>query len=332
MNTFGRAFRIHIFGESHGAGLGVCVDGCPAGVRLDADDFLPDLARRRSGARGTTPRTESDTPKIVSGVYRNCTTGSPITILFANENVRSGDYSEFAATPRPGHADFTGGRKYKGFNDPAGGGHFSGRVTLGLVAAGVIAKRVIAPVSVEAWLAEAGGSTDVDAAVDAAIAAHDSVGGIVEGRVAGCPVGWGEPFFDGVESLAAHILFSIPAVKGVEFGAGFAAARMRGSEHNDAFATAVGETSTNNAGGINGGISNGNEITFRLAVKPTSSIGRAQQTLNFDSGRIEELRVKGRHDSCIALRVPVIAEAAMAVTLADLKMLSFGGIGIWGSE
>ena len=321
MNTFGKIFRVHIFGESHGAGLGVCIDGCPAGMSLSPDDFTNDLTRRKSGAKGTTPRVESDIPKILSGVHKGFTTGSPVVILFGNENIRSSDYAGFAAMPRPGHADFTGHSKYKGFNDPAGGGHFSGRVTLGLVAAGVIAKKVIAPISVEAVVAEVGGNDDIASAIRTAMANNDSVGGIVSGRISGNVVGLGEPFFDGVESVVSHILFAIPGIKGVEFGAGFAAARMRGSEHNDTFLSGDGATGTNNAGGINGGISNGNDITFRIAVKPTASIGRAQQSYNFANRRIEAIRIAGRHDTCIALRMPVIAEAAAAIALADLKLI-----------
>ena len=321
MNSFGRIFRVHIFGESHGAGVGVCIDGCPAGIALAADDFASDIARRKSGAKGSTPRIETDKPEILSGVHKGFTAGSPIIIMFANSNTRSADYSAFATMPRPGHADFTGHVKYRGFSNPAGGGHFSGRITAGLVAAGVIAKKIIAPANVAATLDEAGGKTDIPAAVETALAENDSIGGIVSCRISGVPVGWGEPFFDSVESVLAHILFAIPAIKGVEFGAGFAAARMRGSEHNDVFVSASGATKTNNAGGINGGVSNGNDITFRVAVKPTSSIARSQETFNFETQQTEELSVQGRHDACIALRMPVIVEAAASIALADLKMI-----------
>ncbi|MDR2562767.1 MAG: chorismate synthase [Prevotellaceae bacterium] len=325
MNTFGRIFRIHIFGESHGAGIGVCIDGCPAGIKIAEDDFVSDLARRRSGALGTTPRSESDEPKILSGIARGMATGSPIVVVFENQNIRSSDYADVSISPRPGHADYTSSRKYNGFNDLSGGGHFSGRITLGLVVAGVIAKKIIDPIKVEASVAEVGGLKDINAAVSAALAEQDSVGGIIEGRVSGCPIGLGEPFFDSVESMISHLLFSIPGVKAVEFGSGFAAARMRGSEHNDAIITAFGDTATNNAGGINGGISNGNEITFRLAVKPPSSIARPQQSYNFELCSVEEMRITGRHDACIALRIPVIAEAAAAIALADLNLIQLAG-------
>lgn len=322
MNSFGHVFRVHIFGESHGEGAGVCIDGCPAGIPLVLDDFGDDLRRRKSGAKGTTPRVEPDMPEIVSGVYRNHTTGAPITIIFRNENTRSSDYDRLIAMPRPGHADFTGHKKYGGYNDPRGGGHFSGRLTLGIVAAGVVAKKIIAPVHVAAQLVEAGGSSDIQQKIAEAIAEHDSVGGLIHCRINNLPVGLGSPFFDGLESMLAHILFAIPAVKGVEFGAGFAAAAMKGSQHNDCFIDASGKTLTNNAGGINGGISNGNEITINIAVKPTSSIGKEQTTFNFESQKLETLNIGGRHDVCIALRVPVVAEAAAAIALADFLCLN----------
>ena len=321
MNTFGRKFRIHIWGESHGESIGVNIDGCPAGIQLSETDLMPDLVRRKSGARGTTLRTESDKPHIISGLYNGYTTGAPITIMFLNQNTRSSDYSQFTAVPRPGHADFVASKKYEGFNDPRGGGHFSGRVTLGLVVAGVIAKKIINPVNVTATLIEVEGSADISQAVEKALQNEDSVGGIIACTATDMPIGLGEPFFDSLESVLAHGLFSIPAIKGVEFGAGFDAAKMLGSEHNDAFISANGKTATNNAGGINGGISNGNDLVFRVAVKPTSSIGKMQQTFNFEDNKINEFRVGGRHDACIALRMPVIVEALTAIVLADFTLL-----------
>ena len=321
MNTFGRKFRIHIWGESHGESIGVNIDGCPAGIQLSETDLIPDLVRRKSGARGTTLRTESDKPHIISGLYNGYTTGAPITIMFLNQNTRSSDYSQFTAVPRPGHADFVASKKYEGFNDPRGGGHFSGRVTLGLVVAGVIAKKIINPVNVTATLIEVEGSADISQAVEKALQNEDSVGGIIACTATDMPIGLGEPFFDSLESVLAHGLFSIPAIKGVEFGAGFDAAKMLGSEHNDAFISANGKTATNNAGGINGGISNGNDLVFRVAVKPTSSIGKMQQTFNFEDNKINEFRVGGRHDACIALRMPVIVEALTAIVLADFTLL-----------
>jgi chorismate synthase len=318
MNSFGRFFRVHIFGESHGNGVGVCIDGAPEGISLSTDDFVADLNRRKSGARGTTPRIENDMPEILSGIYSGYTTGAPISILFRNENTRSSDYERFAAVPRPGHADFSGYTKFNGFNDPRGGGHFSGRVTLGIVSAGVIAKKIIAPVNVEATLVKVGGSVDIQNKIEEVLAENDSVGGLIHCRISGLSAGIGNPFFDSVESVLAHILFSIPGVKGIEFGAGFAAAEMKGSEHNDAFVSSIGETVTNNAGGINGGISNGNDISINIAVKPTSSIGKEQQTFNFETQKMDVLKAGGRHDACIALRIPVIVEAASAIALTDL--------------
>ena len=327
MNSFGRIFRLSIFGESHGPQVGIVIDGIPAGLALSEADLQPDLDRRKAGAKGTTPRKEADRPRIVSGLFDGHTTGSPLTILFENENTRSGDYSNLVTQPRPGHADFVARQKWHGYNDYRGGGHFSGRITLGIVAAGAIARKVLERygIRIENRLAEIGGCTDpteMEAVLEQAIAAQDSIGGIVEGSVTGVPVGWGEPFFDSVESVLGHALFAIPAVKGVEFGSGFGAARMRGSEHNDAIVAGDGTTRTNHAGGINGGITNGNPIRFRIAVKPTSSIAREQETFHFGDQRVEPLTVHGRHDACIALRVPVIAEAMTAIVLCDLALLA----------
>lgn len=300
------------------------IDGVPAGIALSEEDFTADLERRRAGAAGTTPRKESDTPHIVSGVYNGFTTGSPLTIEFLNENTRSGDYRNLTIHPRPSHADWVAQQKWGGYNDPRGGGHFSGRITLGMVAAGVVAKKILGEeVKFSTDIIEIGGSRDKeqwDAIISSAQQSQDSVGGVVECRVQGVKAGLGEPFFDSVESLAAHLLFSVPAVKGVEFGAGFEAARMRGSEHNDPIISADGTTATNHAGGIVGGITNGNEIVARIAIKPTASIAQPQQTLNLESGKIEELVIKGRHDVCITLRAAVVAEAALAIALADLKL------------
>ena len=324
MNSWGDRFRLSIWGESHGQQVGVSIDGVPAGIALSEEDFTADLERRRAGAAGTTPRKESDTPHIVSGIYNGFTTGSPLTIEFLNENTRSGDYRNLTIHPRPSHADWVAQQKWGGYNDPRGGGHFSGRITLGMVAAGVVAKKILGEeVRFSTDIIEIGGSRDKeqwDAIISSAQQSQDSVGGVVECRVQGVKAGLGEPFFDSVESLAAHLLFSVPAVKGVEFGAGFEAARMRGSEHNDPIISADGTTATNHAGGIVGGITNGNEIVTRVAVKPTASIAQPQQTLNLESGKVEELVIKGRHDVCITLRAAVVAEAALASALADLKL------------
>ena len=362
MNTFGNRFRVSIFGESHGPRIGVTLDGVLPGVPLSEEDFAEDLARRKAGALGTTPRVEDDFPQIVSGVYDGHTTGAPLTILFRNENTRSEDYEGFREHPRPGHADFTANIKFGGYNDPRGGGHFSGRLTLGIVAAGVVAKKMLYFAQFHARLVEVGGLSDASAwpdALKAAQAEGDSLGGVVECSVEGLPMGLGEPFWDSVESLVSHAVFSIPGVRGIEFGDGFQAARMKGSEHNDPFpehkckhhhedgeehhchhdepdhqcchgdgschsehSSCHSERSeeshccgrhkhpqppvTNHAGGVNGGITNGNPLVFRVAFKPTASIAKAG--------------IPGRHDVCFALRTPVIVEAMSAIVLVDLAL------------
>ncbi len=321
MNTFGRIFKISIFGESHGKSVGVTIDGCSPGIELKEKDFLEDLKRRQSGAKGTTPRKEKDIPEIISGVFNDKTTGAPITILFKNENIRSKDYSRLKNLPRPGHADFVAYKKYKSYNDYRGGGHFSGRLTLALVAAGVVAKKIVAPITITGNLVEAGGTPNIDRVIQLALKKKESIGGIVSCKAQNIPVGLGEPFFDSVESVISHLVFSIPAIKGIEFGSGFLAAQMLGSEHNDEIINESGITKTNNAGGVNGGISNGNDIYFRVAVKPTASISLAQQTINLQTRKQEKLEIEGRHDACIALRVPVILEAVTAIALADLMLL-----------
>jgi chorismate synthase len=324
MNSFGRLFRMTIFGESHGVGVGLILDGCPAGLLLHPEDFYEDIERRKGGLqKGTTPRQESDLPIFKSGVFNDRTTGAPITILFENNNMRSGDYEKLRAIPRPGHADFVAHEKFGGFEDYRGGGHFSGRLTVALVAAGVIAKKLLQliPTQLHAEILEIGGLANLDAGLQKAIDAKDSIGGIVECRVQNLPGSLGEPFFDSVESLIAHAVFSIPAVRAIEFGTGFAAARMFGSQHNDPIADKSGRTLTNHAGGIVGGISNGNELVFRIAIKPTSSTPKEQETFNRETGSRELFSVKGRHDLCIALRVPVVLEAVTALVLTDLLLL-----------
>jgi chorismate synthase len=322
MNSFGRIFRVSIFGESHGESVGIVVDGCPAGLPLTVEDFLPDLERRKGGTqKGTTPRQEEDLPIFKSGLFNNKTTGAPITILFENKNTRSADYERQRDVPRPGHADFVAKKKFGGYEDYRGSGHFSGRLTVALVAAGVIAKKMLKEISVTSKILEIGGESDLDKGLQKAIDAKDSVGGIIECRVNGLPTGLGEPFFDSVESQLSHLVFAIPAVRGIEFGTGFAAAKMFGSQHNDAIETMEGKTRTNHAGGVVGGLTNGNELVFRIAIKPTSSTPKEQNTLNWETGKVETTSVKGRHDLCIALRVPVILEAVTAIVLADLMML-----------
>ena len=321
MNSFGRIFRIHIFGESHGECVGISIDGCPAGLSLNVDDFTTDIERRKGGSKGTTPRKEEDAPQLKSGVFNGKTTGAPLTILFDNSNTRSSDYEKQRAIPRPGHADFVAGKKFGGFEDFRGSGHFSGRLTLCLVAAGIVAKKILSNIKIESTIVEIGGEADIEKGLQKAIDAKDSVGGIIECRVTGLPVGLGEPFFDSAESLISHLVFAIPAVRGIEFGTGFAAAKMFGSHHNDAIMNKEGKTNTNHAGGTVGGLTNGNELVFRIAIKPTSSTPLEQQSLNLETNTLESFSVKGRHDLCIALRVPVVLEAVTAVVLADLLLL-----------
>jgi chorismate synthase len=322
LNTFGRIFRFSIFGESHGECVGITIDGCPAGLLLNPEDLLPDLERRKGGqSKGTTPRKEDDYPIFKSGVFNGKTTGFPITILFENKNTQSEDYDKQRSIPRPGHADWVAHQKFGGHEDYRGGGHFSARLTAGIVAAGAIAKKLMIGITVRAEVTEIGGEKDLEKGLQKAIDAKDSVGGIVECRVNGLPVGLGEPYVDSVESVLSHILFAIPAVRGVEFGTGFAAAKMFGSDHNDAIENPEGKTRTNHAGGVVGGISNGNELVFRLAVKPASSTPKEQNSLNWDTGETEDFSIKGRHDLCVALRAPVIVEAVTAIVLADFMLL-----------
>lgn len=333
MNSFGRKFRVSIFGESHGELIGVVLDGVPAGLELSEQDFEQDILRRKSGAKGTTPRVEEDKPLIVSGVFEGHTTGAPLAIVFRNNNTHSSDYEQFAAMPRPGHADLTAAIKWDDCQDPRGSGHFSGRLTLPIVAAGVVAKKVLAdatilddtPVSeINARIVEIGGSLEMTGeaqkVLEQAIKDGDSIGAVVECVVPDIDLGYGEPFWDSVESVISHAIFSIPGVRGIEFGDGFKAAAMRGSEHNDPIGP-DGRPLKNGAGGVNGGITNGAPIVFRVAFKPTSSISRPQQTFNFQTGEMDTLAVKGRHDACFALRTPVIVEAMTAIALADLVAL-----------
>lgn len=331
MNTFGRKFRVSIFGESHGELIGVVLDGVPAGLELSVEDFENDIKRRKSGAKGTTPRVEDDLPVIVSGLFNGHTTGAPLTITFKNKNTRSSDYSLFGLMPRPGHADLTAAMKWDDCHDPRGGGHFSGRLTLPIVAAGVVAKKLLADMTmldetpvkeVSARIVELGGIPCGDEkkwqqAIDQAVKEGDSLGAVVECVVPGIDIGYGEPFWDSVESMIAHAVFAIPGVRGIEFGDGFEAARMKGSEHNDPIGE-DGRPLKNGAGGINGGITNGGPISFKVAFKPTSSIRKAQTTYNFEKCEMDTLEVPGRHDACFALRAPVVVEAMTAIALADL--------------
>jgi len=330
MNSFGRKFRVSIFGESHGPMIGCVIDGVVPGTLIDIEEMKKEIARRKSGGAGTTPRIEADEPIIVSGILDGVATGAPMTILFQNNNTKSKDYSSLVNFPRPGHADFVAGVKYDDFQDYRGGGHFSGRITLPIVAAGFVAKQVYSDVTFSAELIEVGGvvpripahaknDPDVLEAVRKAAEEGDSLGGIVECTVKGpgLEVGLGEPFWDSVESLISHAVFAIPGVRGIEFGDGFKAARMKGSEHNDPIGEDCRPTK-NGAGGVNGGITNGGPIIFRVAFKPTASIRKPQTSFNFETEKMEELVVPGRHDVCFALRTPVIVEAMTAIVMADL--------------
>ena len=322
MNSFGRIFKVQIFGESHGECVGITIDGVPAGLALAEADLLEDLERRKGGKqKGTTPRQEADYPIFKSGIFYGKTTGFPITILFENNNTRSEDYAKQRSFPRPSHADWVAHQKFGGHEDFRGGGHFSARLTTGLVAAGAIAKKLMQEISIHAAVVEVGGIANVEEGLQRAIDAKDSVGGLIECKVNGLPVGLGEPYFDSVESLLAHAMFAIPAVRGIEFGTGFASARMFGLQHNDAIENTEGKTKTNHAGGVVGGITNGNQLVFRLAIKPTASTPKEQQSLNWDNGLVEDFSIKGRHDLCVALRAPVIVEAVAAIVLADCMLL-----------
>ena len=322
MNTLGKIFRISVFGESHGPEVGIIIDGCPAGLEINEGLILKDIDRRKSGAKGTTPRKEYDIPEIMSGVYNGKSTGAPIMISTKNTDERPSDYNKFLSVPRPGHADMVSYQKYRGYADIRGGGHFSGRLTWGMVTAGSIAKLIIEPIEVKTQLLSAGGNKDALKEVDRALKEGDSVGGLIECVASGVPAGLGEPLYYSVESAISQVIFSIPAIKGIEFGSGFRAASMRGSEHNDPIIDKYGRTSTNNAGGINGGISNGNDIVLRVAVKPPSSISKEQKTWNIEKNEIDSLKIEGRHDACIALRIPVIIEAAVSLALADLILIN----------
>ena len=316
-----------IFGASHSEELGVVLSGVPAGISLRAEDFASDLERRRPRSKGETPRHEADEP-IIEGVdAEGVTTGESVTIKFRNTNCKSGDYSHLRLHPRPSHADLTQRMKYGEEYNLAGGGMASGRMTVALVAAGVVAKKMLSGCSFRTELVSVGGvtnKTEFESVISQARLAGDSVGGVVECRVSGVERGLGEPFFDSVESVISHLMFSIPGVKGIEFGDGFEGAKSRGSERNDVIINGEGTTKTNNDGGINGGIANGNDIVLRVAIKPTPSIATAQQTFNFGSNSIEELRIGGRHDSCIARRAMVVVEAMTAFALADLRLQQNG--------
>lgn len=328
-NTFGNSFKISVYGASHSEEIGVIVEGVPAGISLCEEDLLPEIDRRRSGALGTTPRREADLPILGEGLKGGVTTGEPLRISFKNGNTRSSDYDIYKAMPRPGHVDYVASVRWPEL-DLRGGGQFSGRLTLPIVAAGVLARKMHPELSYDARIVELGGIPAASAeetaleqnpawkeAIRRAIEEGDSLGGIVECTVKGLPVGVGEPMFDSVESVIAHAIFSIPGVRGIEFGDGFGAARMKGSEHNDPIGL-DGIPLKNGAGGANGGLTSGAPIVFRVAFKPTSSIRKAQHTMNRQTGKMDELVCPGRHDACFVLRTLPVVEAMAAISLANL--------------
>lgn len=351
----GNNLQITIFGESHGPAVGVAFDGLPSGLPVDEDTIAAAMARRAPGRdKLSTPRREADQVVILSGVYQGRTTGTPLCATIANTNTRSADYGS-GLVLRPGHADYTGQVRYQGYNDPAGGGHFSGRLTAPLVFAGVLAETWLAQqgITVAAHAAAIGHVADIqfdaclvnradlqqlkkkdfpvldDSTADFMRAAileardnQDSIGGIIECAACGLPAGWGEPIFGGVESLMAQLLFGIPAVKGLEFGSGFGLAEMKGSDANDPFILQNGKiiTTSNHNGGINGGITNGMPLLLRVAIKPTPSIAKLQHTVDLACGKETELRIQGRHDPCIVLRAVPVVEAAVQLALFDLGL------------
>ncbi len=355
-NTFGNSVAVTLFGESHGEYIGAVIDGLAPGIAIDHSYIAHMLTLRRPDGKISTPRKEMDAYKIVSGVVENKTTGTPVTILIPNENVQSGDYSQMKTVARPSHADYTAQCKYHGFQDSRGGGHFSGRITAALVAAGAVCKCALAQkgIHIGTHIQKCAGISDRDfsdlktdietlnqktfavldepsaekmrEAILCASADGDSVGGVLETAIVGMPEGVGEPWFDTVESMLSHMMFAIPAVKGIEFGAGFAIADMRGSTANDPMRIENGKvvTSTNHNGGINGGITNGMPIVFRTAIKPTPTIFKSQETVDFKTMTETVLQPKGRHDPAIVHRARVVQDAAAAIVLCDALAMRFG--------
>lgn len=353
-STFGEKVKISVFGESHGEGIGVVIDGLPSGVTIDFDRVLVQMKRRAPGRDKTaTPRKESDLPRVLSGMLKNTLTGAPLCAVIENTNTRSEDYGNLLERPRPGHSDYTAHVKYGGANDVRGGGHFSGRLTAPVVFAGAVCRQILEQrgVKIAAHIQSIGAVNDrkfnpvfiedklisrlnssgfalidetkeeaMRAEVEHAGLALDSVGGVIECAVTGVEAGFGEPMFDGVEGVIAKAVFGIPAVKGVEFGAGFEAARLRGSQNNDCFCVENGRvvTKTNNCGGILGGITNGMPVIFRAAIKPTPSIAQKQSTVDLAAMQNIELEIKGRHDPCIVPRAVPVIEAAAAIALMNI--------------
>lgn len=364
-NTLGNAVTLTLFGESHGPAIGAVLDGLAPGIPVGEDAIAEMMALRRSVSALSTPRKESDAVEILSGVYQGKTTGTPIALVIRNADTHSSDYASLANTPRPSHADYTALAKYHGYADPRGGGHFSGRLTAPIVAAGTVCRAALAArgITVGTHIARCAGIADKPfspnpqdeiaalekmpfAVLDEAAAAKmqnaiaeardagDSVGGVLESAVLGLPAGVGEPFFDTLEGMLAHAIFAIPAVKGVEFGGGFALCDLRGSEANDPFAYEDGKvvTTTNHSGGIQGGISNGMPIVLRTAIKPTPSIFGVQKSVDLAAGTDTELAIKGRHDPAIIHRARVVLDSVIALVLADALALRFGTDWLAGGE
>ena len=324
MNSYGTLFRVTLYGESHQEAIGIVIDGTPSGIKIDETKITHDLNLWKPGAIGTTPRKEADLFKITSGVFNGYSTGSPIHLTIENQNIKSGDYEKLKNQPRPGHADFVANQKYKGFQDFRGGGRFSGRLTAPLVSAGAIAKMIV-PFEFSNKLIQVGSLKDMsklDSYLEKIAVSGDSVGGIVEVTVKNMMVGLGEPFFQKLDSEIGKMMFSVPAVKGVEIGTGFKGLEMLGSELNDQIIDATGKTKTNHSGGVSGGISNGNDLVIRVFIKPTSSIQMKQETFNFETNKVEKLEIGGRHDVCIARRAGIVLENALAIVLADLYLLN----------
>jgi chorismate synthase len=319
MNSFGQNIRFQIFGESHSHSIGGILDGIPSGIKVDFQLIQSNLERRKSNSFATTPRKETDEVQFFSGIKNGITTGTPIGFALENKTHKPEDY-HFEKTPRPGHSDFTQMMKYGENADISGGGHSSGRLTAALIVAGSIAQMAISLVKFEAKIEEIGGKKDWEELLKKTAEEGDSLGGIVSCTISGIPAGIGEPFFRSVESALSQMMFSIPGVKAIEFGAGFLSAEMLGSEFNDPIIDKSGKTSTNNTAGISGGITNGNDIYFRLAFRPTSSIKKPQKTINLETGETQDLQVEGRHDVCYTLRTPVIVECASALAIADLMI------------
>lgn len=322
MNTFGTLFKVTLYGESHQEAIGIVIDGVPPGIKINLEAITKDLKRRNPDLVGTTPRKEKDAFKITSGLLDGITTGSPLNIIIYNEDVRSKDYTHLKHHPRPGHSDFVANKKYFGFNDYRGGGRFSGRLTAPLVVAGCIAKMMV-PFTFKHELKQIGALKDlsqIDSYLETIKAMGDSVGGIITLTVNDIPIGLGEPHFDKLEALAGQMLFSIPAVKGVQFGTGFDGVSRLGSEFNDVLVDEKGKTLSNHSGGVSGGISNGNPLTIDVFVKPTSSIAKSQESFNLVESKVETLEVKGRHDVAIVRRAGIVLENSLAIVLADLYL------------